>query len=64
MNAQLAGALASGAAALQNRRRSLVALAAMALATAPLSPVKAANKQKSCNKVRKKALKEADLKCQ
>jgi hypothetical protein len=64
MNSQIVDALTRGVGDAQNRRSLLAAVAAMTLASAPLSPVKAAKKQKSCNKVRRKALKEAGLKCE
>jgi hypothetical protein len=50
---------------LQNRRASLATLAAVALVRATGEPVTTAAKakRKSCSKVRKKALREGDLRC-
>jgi hypothetical protein len=64
MNTLIVDAVTPGTAALQARRASLSALAAMALGAATMAPRTTESKKKSCNMVRKKALKEADLRCQ
>lgn len=53
-----------GAVARHGRRTLLAVLAARTLGAGWATPHTSAKKKKSCNKIRKKALAEADLRCQ